>query len=218
MARVKRMERVVALTKQLVDHPYQLFSFTYFCKKFEVEDLSKFKSSYEEDKEHARLREISEQTGMPFEDLLKGYEESKKAEEEKTSLTSKLSTLESENEQLKKELESLKGNAELDRMYSEDKEVLRAIDPTIDIEKLDPSFFDFRLKMGYDAKKAYYAMLGLTQAETPAPVIGKVKPEAGESDFISEEDWDLMSDSDKKRILKDKPSLAWSSMQKWMKK
>ena len=34
MARVKRMERVVALTKQLVDHPYQLFSFTYFCKKF----------------------------------------------------------------------------------------------------------------------------------------------------------------------------------------
>lgn len=36
MARVKRMERVVALTKQLVDHPYQLFSFTYFCKKFEV--------------------------------------------------------------------------------------------------------------------------------------------------------------------------------------
>ena len=33
MARVKRMERVVALTKQLVDHPYQLFSFTYFCKK-----------------------------------------------------------------------------------------------------------------------------------------------------------------------------------------
>ena len=35
-ARVKRMERVVALTKQLVDHPYQLFSFTYFCKKFEV--------------------------------------------------------------------------------------------------------------------------------------------------------------------------------------
>lgn len=36
MARVKRMERVVALTKQLVDHPYQLFSFTYFCNKFEV--------------------------------------------------------------------------------------------------------------------------------------------------------------------------------------
>ena len=42
MARVKRMERVVALTKQLVDHPYQLFSFTYFCKKFEVAILKIF--------------------------------------------------------------------------------------------------------------------------------------------------------------------------------
>ena len=36
MARVKRMERVVALTKQLVDHPYKLFSFTYFCNIFGV--------------------------------------------------------------------------------------------------------------------------------------------------------------------------------------
>lgn len=36
MARVKRMERVVALTKQLVDHPYQLFSFTYFCKNLRL--------------------------------------------------------------------------------------------------------------------------------------------------------------------------------------
>lgn len=36
MARVKRMERIVALTKQLVDHPYQLFSFTCFCNEFEV--------------------------------------------------------------------------------------------------------------------------------------------------------------------------------------
>ena len=34
MGRAKRMERVVALTKILVDHPQQLFSFSYFCKKF----------------------------------------------------------------------------------------------------------------------------------------------------------------------------------------
>lgn len=36
MGRVKRMERVVALTKYLIDHPHQLFSFSYFCKKFEI--------------------------------------------------------------------------------------------------------------------------------------------------------------------------------------
>lgn len=36
MGRVKRMERVVALTKQLTDHPHQLFSFSYFCKKFDI--------------------------------------------------------------------------------------------------------------------------------------------------------------------------------------
>lgn len=36
MGKAKRMERVVALTKHLVDHPHQLFSFSYFCKKFEV--------------------------------------------------------------------------------------------------------------------------------------------------------------------------------------
>ncbi len=36
MGRAKRMERVVALTKLLVDNPHRLFSFSYFCKKFEV--------------------------------------------------------------------------------------------------------------------------------------------------------------------------------------
>lgn len=36
MTRVKRAERVVALTKELVDHPYHLFSFAYFCDKFAV--------------------------------------------------------------------------------------------------------------------------------------------------------------------------------------
>lgn len=36
MGRVKRMERIVALTKYLIDHPHQLFSFSYFCKKFEI--------------------------------------------------------------------------------------------------------------------------------------------------------------------------------------
>lgn len=32
MGRAKRIERVVALTKLLADHPYRLFSFSYFCK------------------------------------------------------------------------------------------------------------------------------------------------------------------------------------------
>ncbi|MEG1726828.1 MAG: pur operon repressor [Acidaminococcaceae bacterium] len=36
MSRVKRMERVVALTKELIDHPYELFPFAYFCEKFAV--------------------------------------------------------------------------------------------------------------------------------------------------------------------------------------
>lgn len=36
MARIKRMERVVALTKELVDNPYVLFPFAKFCQKFGV--------------------------------------------------------------------------------------------------------------------------------------------------------------------------------------
>lgn len=36
MARIKRMERVVALTKELVDSPYELFPFSFFCEKFSV--------------------------------------------------------------------------------------------------------------------------------------------------------------------------------------
>lgn len=53
MGRAKRMERVVALTKILVDHPQHLFSFSYFCKKFEVakstlsEDVLAVKNSLE---------------------------------------------------------------------------------------------------------------------------------------------------------------------------
>lgn len=53
MGRAKRMERVVALTKILVDHPQHLFSFSYFCKKFEVakstlsEDVLAVKSGLE---------------------------------------------------------------------------------------------------------------------------------------------------------------------------
>ena len=36
MARIKRMERVVALTKELIDSPYELFPFAFFCEKFTV--------------------------------------------------------------------------------------------------------------------------------------------------------------------------------------
>ena len=36
MARVKRLERVVALTKELVDNPGELFPFAFFCEKFNV--------------------------------------------------------------------------------------------------------------------------------------------------------------------------------------
>lgn len=36
MARVKRMERIVALTKELNDHPHYLFSFNEFCDRFDV--------------------------------------------------------------------------------------------------------------------------------------------------------------------------------------
>lgn len=36
MARIKRLERIVALTKELNDHPFQLFPFSYFCEKFTV--------------------------------------------------------------------------------------------------------------------------------------------------------------------------------------
>lgn len=53
MAKAKRIERVVALTKLLADHPYRLFSFSGFCKKFEVakstlsEDVMAVKSGLE---------------------------------------------------------------------------------------------------------------------------------------------------------------------------
>ena len=36
MGKVKRIERVAALTKELVDHPYELYSFTDFCERFDV--------------------------------------------------------------------------------------------------------------------------------------------------------------------------------------
>lgn len=53
MVKAKRIERVVALTKLLADHPYRLFSFSYFCKKFEIakstlsEDVMAVKSGLE---------------------------------------------------------------------------------------------------------------------------------------------------------------------------
>ncbi|HIU64627.1 MAG TPA: pur operon repressor [Candidatus Avacidaminococcus intestinavium] len=36
MGRIKRIERVAALTKELVDNPLKLYSFTDFCKRFDV--------------------------------------------------------------------------------------------------------------------------------------------------------------------------------------
>lgn len=36
MGRAKRTERVVALTKLLADHPYKLYSFSYFCHLFAI--------------------------------------------------------------------------------------------------------------------------------------------------------------------------------------
>lgn len=51
MERIKRIERIVALTKILIDHPHQLFAFAYFCNKFNVakstlsEDVTAIKQS-----------------------------------------------------------------------------------------------------------------------------------------------------------------------------
>ncbi|MDD4084956.1 MAG: pur operon repressor [Acidaminococcaceae bacterium] len=36
MGKIRRIERVAALTKELVDHPYELYSFTDFCKRYDV--------------------------------------------------------------------------------------------------------------------------------------------------------------------------------------
>lgn len=53
MGRAKRIERVVALSKLLADHPYRLFSFAHFCKMFDVakstlsEDVLAVKSGLE---------------------------------------------------------------------------------------------------------------------------------------------------------------------------
>lgn len=53
MIKAKRIERVVALTKLLADHPYRLFSFSFFCKKFAIakstlsEDVLAVKSGME---------------------------------------------------------------------------------------------------------------------------------------------------------------------------
>ncbi len=53
MGRAKRIERVVALIKLLSDHPYHLFPFSFFCKKFAIakstlsEDVLAVKSGLE---------------------------------------------------------------------------------------------------------------------------------------------------------------------------
>ncbi len=53
MVKAKRIERVAALSKLLADHPYRLFSFSFFCKKFVIakstlsEDVLAVKSGLE---------------------------------------------------------------------------------------------------------------------------------------------------------------------------
>ena len=53
MVKAKRIERVAALSKLLADHPYRLFSCSYFCKKFAIakstlsEDVLAVKSGLE---------------------------------------------------------------------------------------------------------------------------------------------------------------------------
>lgn len=53
MGKAKRIERVVALSKLLADNPYRLFSFSFFCKKFDIakstlsEDVLAVKSGLE---------------------------------------------------------------------------------------------------------------------------------------------------------------------------
>ncbi|MBQ0066857.1 MAG: pur operon repressor [Phascolarctobacterium sp.] len=51
MNRIKRIERIIAMTKILIDNPHYLFSFRYFCEKFQIakstlsEDVSAIKNS-----------------------------------------------------------------------------------------------------------------------------------------------------------------------------
>ena len=176
-----------------------------------LDALNPIKEKYEQDQYEQRLESIATQFGISKEEAREAIEE----EQEKESLRQQLAEEKEQREKERMEKEEIKKELDFQKMFSSDKEVLRSIDPTIDINNLGESFFKFRLN-GMTVEESLSALRAKESLIEKAPVIGKLGDEAPTSDFISLAEWDAMSDEQQQHLIKTDFPRVDKSQKRWL--
>lgn len=177
-------------------------------------ELMEYRRGQEQREKEAKLKAYAEENGYDYDELKKQVELEEAREAELTSKATKLTEYEAVLQEKDTTINDLKIELEGLKMYHGDKEQLRSIDPSINIDELPDEYFRLRFN-GIPIEKAILATKGETT--TPAPVLGKVSNAKPESDYMSEEEWDSLPESTKKDLLKNKSEKVWEWQKKWFK-
>ena len=176
------------------------------------EDLIPIKQKYDEEQRENALKQFAEANGLSYEEAVAIAQD----EEEKE-------TLKLENEALKKQLAEkdsktteLESDLQFEKLYRADKESLRSIDPTIDIDSLGESYWKFRIT-GLTAPEALSALRAKDLLIEKAPIPGKIGKETPTSE-MTEEEFDNMTDAQQKAWIKKDPAKAWEIQKGWFNK
>ena len=180
--------------------------------KKQNEELLPLKQKAEEETKANALRQFAEANGLTYEEAV----EIAADEEEKETLKSQLTAKETREQELSEQLKQLENDLAFEKMYRSDKDSLRAIDPTVDIDNLSESYWKFRVT-GLTAEEALSAVRTKEGLIEKAPVIGKIGKENPTSD-ITEDEYDNMSDAQQKAWFKKDPKKAWELQKGWLNK
>lgn len=177
----------------------------------EKDELLPIKQKYDEEQKANALKQFAEANGLTYEEALAIAED----EEEKETLKTQLTAKEQREQELSEKLKALESDLAFEKMYRSDKDSLRSIDPTVDIDNLGESYWKFRVT-GLTAEEALSAVRAKEGLIEKAPVIGKVGDTKADSDFMSEGDWEALTPSQKKELLRTKPSKVFEWQAKWL--
>ena len=164
--------------------------------KKQNEELMTFKQQQEAQAKDVELRKLAEDNGWDYDDLKKQVEKEERYEQ----LEKKLAEKEAREKELEEKLAKTSADRELEKMYLSDKEALRSLDPTLDIDKLPEQFFQLRVA-GVDVETALLAAKAKMNSTESAPKIGKVNGEKPDTYLLSEADWDNLSPAQKQKLL-----------------
>lgn len=180
------------------------------AERAKIAELESFRKQFEEQQREAKLRQMAEETGVPYDELVEEVKRQEAAEE----LAKTLETERQSKTELEQKIQQLQADMRIRELEQEDKEYFRSLNIK---PELDETFYKLRAN-GFTSEEAYLAIQAKRKTVEVAPAPGKVNTTQVDPEFISEAEYNAMSQDQRDRLLKTDLDKLWRSQQKWLRK